>query len=92
MYWALATRNPTMLSLVRNDKLQALVNYYRALPGGGSREGTGYGAAHMRLFQIYQVWKDSTGEDIANMSSHLTDSIRYWMHATTPNRAYYAPI
>lgn len=46
----------------------------------------------MRLFQIYQVWKDSTGEDLANATTHLTDTIRFWLHATTPNRAYYAPI
>jgi hypothetical protein len=46
----------------------------------------------MRLFHLYQVWKDSTGEDIASLSTHLPDSVRFWTHATTPNRAYYAPI
>ncbi|MGE0762119.1 MAG: hypothetical protein AB7N80_02455 [Bdellovibrionales bacterium] len=92
MYWALATRDTALLRFVRDDKLKALVDYYAQLPGGGSREGTGYGAAHMRLFQLYQVWKDSTGEDLSQLNSHLNDSIRFWVHATTPNRAYYAPI
>lgn len=92
MYWALATQDATLLNFLRTDKLRALTDYYARIPGGGSLEGTGYGAAHMRLFQLYQVWKDSTGEDMANMSSHLSDSIRFWVHATTPNRAYYAPV
>ncbi len=91
MYWALATKNQNMLAYVRT-KLQWLVDYYRLIPGWGSLEWTGYGASHMRLFQIYQVWKDSTGEDLANSTSHMTDTIRFWLHATTPNRAYYAPI
>ena len=92
MYWALASHDSTLLSFVRNQKLQPLIDYYAQIPGGGSLEGTGYGTSHMRLFELYQVWKDSTGEDIANMSSHLTDSIHLWMHETTPNRAYYAPV
>jgi hypothetical protein len=92
MYWALATNDTTLLSFVRNQKLQPLVNYFNQIPGGGSLEGTGYGTAHMRMFHLYQVWKDSTGEDLANANSHLTDSIRLWLHQTTPNRAYYAPI
>lgn len=46
----------------------------------------------MRLFQIYQVWKDSTGEDLGNATTHMSDTIRFWIHATTPNRAYYAPV
>ncbi len=92
MYWALATHDATLLSFTRNEKLQPLVDYYAQIPGGGSLEGTGYGASHMRLFELYQVWKDSTGEDLSKLSSHLSDSIRLWTHATTPNRAYYAPI
>jgi hypothetical protein len=92
MFWALASRNPTMITMVRDEKLPPLQAYYAALPGGGSLEGTGYGAAHMNLFYLYQVWKDSTGADLANANSHLTDSIRFWMHATLPSRSLYAPI
>lgn len=92
MYWALASRDAALLKTVRDEKLKALVDYYAGIPGGGSREGTGYGASHMRLFQLYQVWKDSTGEDLSQLNSHMNDSIRFWVHATTPNRAYYAPV
>ncbi|MGE0762771.1 MAG: hypothetical protein AB7N80_05790 [Bdellovibrionales bacterium] len=92
MYWALATNDTALLNFLRDNKLKALTDYYALIPGGGSLEGTGYGAAHMRLFHLYQVWKDSTGQDLSQVSSHLNDSIRYWVHATTPNRAYYAPI
>jgi hypothetical protein len=92
MYWALATKDSTLLSFARNQKIQPLLDYFSQIPGGGSLEGTGYGTAHMNMFELYQTWKDSTGEDIANANSHLTDSIKYWLHATTPNRAYYAPI
>ncbi len=92
MYWALATKDSTLLSFTRNQKLQPLVDYFSRLPGGGSLEGTGYGTAHMNMFQLYQVWKDSTGEDLANMNSHLSDTIRLWLHQTTPNRAYYDPV
>lgn len=92
MFWALATRDSTLLSFTRNQKLQPLINYFAQLPGGGSLEGTGYGTAHMRMFYLYQIWKDSTGEDIANATSHLTDSIHLWAQQTTPNRAYYDPV
>jgi hypothetical protein len=92
MYWALASKDAPLITFVRDKKLQPLINYFAQLPGGGSLEGTGYGTAHMNMFQLYQVWKDSTGEDIANLNSHLTDSIRFWAHATQPNRTYYAPI
>jgi hypothetical protein len=91
MFWGLASDNQAMISLAR-DKMNMLHAYFSALPGGGSLEGTGYGQAHMRLFGLYAVWKDSTGEDYANSNSHLTDSIKYWVHATTPNRSQYAAI
>ena len=80
-----------MKNLAR-DKLNMLNSYFSAIPGGGSLEGTGYGTSHMRLFGLYHVWRDSTGEDYANINSHLTDSIRYWVHASLPNRSRFAPI
>lgn len=92
MYWALASGNNTYLNLLVNDKIPALTQYYSGLAGGGSREGTGYGTAHMNLFHLYKVWKDSTGQDIANASTHVTDTIRYWVHATVPTRERFAPI
>ena len=91
MEWALASNDASLLELLRNDKLPALQAYFAKLPGGGSLEGTGYGAAHMRLFALYRTWKDSTGADLANANPHLSDSIRFWVHATVPTLDRFAP-
>ena len=91
MDWALASNDEALLKLLREDKLPALKGYFAKLPGGGSLEGTGYGAAHMRLFTLYRTWKDSTGEDLANANPHLSDSIRFWIHATVPTLDRFAP-
>ena len=91
MDWALASNDDSLLKLLREDKLPALEAYFAKLPGGGSREGTGYGAAHMRLFALYRTWKDSTGADLANSNPHLDDSIRFWVHATVPTLDRFAP-
>ncbi len=92
MTWALASNNAKLLEFVRDRKLAPLKAYFAELPGGGSLEGTGYGTAHMRLFALYRIWKDSTGEDLANASPHLSDSIRFWAHATMPTLDRFAPI
>jgi uncharacterized membrane protein len=84
MSWALISGNASWISFLQTQKLPPLKAYFAALPGGGSLEGTGYGTAHMRLFTVYKLWKDSTGEDLANFSSHATDTIPYWVHATVP--------
>lgn len=91
MYWGLASNNATTINLARS-KFNMINNYFSAMAGGGSLEGTGYGTAHMGLFELYQVWEDSTGEDYANMNAHLTDSVKYWLHATIPSRAKLAAI
>jgi hypothetical protein len=92
MYWGLASNNDTWLKQLRENKLPALQTYFAGLSGGGSLEGTGYGAAHMRLFALYRVWKDSTGQDLAHANSHVDDSIRFWIHATMPTLDRFAPI
>lgn len=92
MYWALVSGSPTWMEELRQRRLPPLKAYYAALPGGGSREGTGYGAAQMRLFGLYRLWKDSTGEDLAAASTHARDSIPYWVHATVPTLDRFAPI
>ena len=65
--------------------------FERDLVGGGSREGTGYGTAMGRLFGLYDLWEESTGENIADLTSHTRDSIPYLMHATTPTLDRLAP-
>lgn len=92
MYWALASGNSTWFNFLRDNKLAALQAYFARLPGGGSSEGTGYGTSHMRLFSLYRIWRDATGMDLANASSHASDSIPYWIHATVPTMDRFAPI
>lgn len=92
MSWALASGSQTWMDFLRTAKLPPLQAYFAALPGGGSKEGTGYGTSHMGLFYNYMMWRDSTGVDLANANSHVTDSIRYWVHATVPTLDRFAPI
>lgn len=92
LYWALASGNAEWMRFLNEEKIPPLIAYFAQLKGGGSLEGTGYGAAHMRLFALYRLWHDATGEDIANASPHAGDTIAYWVHATVPTLDRFAPI
>jgi hypothetical protein len=92
MYWGLATDSPHWLSLLRDEKLPAVLAYFAKVPGGGSREGTGYGTSLGRLFALYNLWRDSTGADLAAADPHVADTIAYWVHATVPTLDRFAPI
>src|SRR3546814_9849706 len=59
---------------------------------GSSDLGTRYGTSHIRLFWLYQTWRDATGVDLGNANSHATDSIHYWIHATVPTLDHFAPL
>jgi hypothetical protein len=61
------------------------------LAGGGSREGTGYGVAMRRLFHLYDLWRGSTGEAIANRTGHARASMRSFIHQTLPTLDRIAP-
>lgn len=94
MYWAFAADRLTWIDFLANVKLPAVVAYYQGIPGGGSREGTGYGVALGRLFELYRLWKDSTPThvDLGAQSTHLADTLDYWIHATVPTLDRYAPV
>lgn len=92
MLWALASQNPTWLNFLQTKKFGPLVDYYAQLPGGGSREGTGYGTALKNLFLSELYWVDSTGENLAGLTSHTRETIEYWVHATVPTLDRFAPI
>lgn len=92
LYWALVSGDTRWLRFLHESRMPALTDYFGKLAGGGSREGTGYGAAHMRLFSLYRLWRDGTGDDIANRTRHVDDSIAYWVHATVPTLDRFAPI
>ncbi|MEK7546554.1 MAG: hypothetical protein AAB554_05840 [Patescibacteria group bacterium] len=90
--WALASKSTTWIDFLQDNKWPQLADYYAQIPGGGSREGTGYGTAHKNLFEDYRMWKASTGEDLSRLSSHAKDTIDFWVHATVPTRDRFAPI
>lgn len=92
MLWALATQSTTWLNFLQTQKFGPLTDYYMQLPGGGSREGTGYGTAQKNLLLNYLYWADSTGENLAGLTSHTRETIDYWVHATVPTRDRFAPI
>ena len=92
MLWALATQNTAWFDFLQTQKFGPLMDYYAALPGGGTREGTGYGTALNNLFGNYIYWKASTGEDLAGLTPHTRETIDYWVHATVPTRDRFAPI
>jgi len=92
MLWALASQDVEWFDFLQQHKVGPLVDYYDQLPGGGSREGTGYGTAQKNLFDNYIHWKASTGEDLAGLTLHTRDTIDYWIHATVPTFDRFAPI
>ncbi|MSU34412.1 MAG: hypothetical protein EXS36_04755 [Pedosphaera sp.] len=92
MVWALATQSTALLEFLQTEKFPPLIDYYAQLPGGGSREGTGYGTAQKDPFENFLVWKDSTGEDLSALTVHTRQTIDYWVHATVPTQDRFAPI
>ena len=90
--WALATQSQPWIDFLQTYKFPLITAYYSGLPGGGSREGTGYGAAQKKLWENARIWRDSTGEDLPAVRKHARESIEYWLNATVPTLDFYAPI
>jgi hypothetical protein len=82
------------LDFFRDHKIagQLVPTFEADLVGGGSREGTGYGVAMHRLWELYDVWQGSTGEDLSRLTSHTRASLPYLLHAVVPTRDRIAPI
>lgn len=70
---------------------QLVPTFNAELAGGGSREGTGYGVAMRRLFELYDLWKATTGEDLARMTTHARQSMLAMLHQVVPTRDRVAP-
>lgn len=67
------------------NRLDLLVLVFnRDLQGGGSREGTGYGTAMNALFELYAIWEWSTGERIADRTSHTRASLSTALQQIVP--------
>jgi len=89
--WALASRNIKWFNFSQNYIFPLLVDYYSAYSGGGSREGSSYGVYLKALFSMYNLWRDSTGEDLSQFNNHAKETIKYWIHATSPDFLKYSP-
>lgn len=61
------------------------------LVGGGSREGTGYGVSMRRLFELYDLWRSATGEEIAAMTPHTRASMLAMIHQIVPTLDHVPP-
>jgi hypothetical protein len=99
MLLGLATRGETpegqqWIDIFRDEKIggQLVPTFERDLVGGGSREGTGYGVAMKNLFELYDFWQGSTGEQLATLTGHTRASMLHLMHATVPTLDRFAPI
>jgi hypothetical protein len=81
------------LEFFRDEKIlgQLVPTFESDLQGGGSREGTGYGVAMHRLWELYDFWQGSTGEDLASRSGHARASMLTFMHQIVPTLDRMAP-
>ncbi|MEO6419443.1 MAG: hypothetical protein ABIP39_08565, partial [Polyangiaceae bacterium] len=68
-----------------------LPKFEQDLKGGGSREGTGYGVAMRNLFELYDFWQASTGEDLASKTGHTRASMLSFLHSVLPTLDRMAP-
>lgn len=59
--------------------------------GGGSREGTGYGVSLRGLWELFDIWQASTGENLAAMSPHTRASLLFFLHEVLPTGDRVAP-
>jgi hypothetical protein len=70
---------------------QLVPTFNADLVGGASREGTGYGVAMRRLFELYDLWQSTTGEVLATATPHTRQSMRAMLHQLMPTRDRIAP-
>ena len=76
----------------RDDKIlgQLVPQFDRDLVGGASREGTGYGVALRGLWDLYAMWQWSTGENLADRTSHTRASMSTFIQQIMPTLDYVA--
>ncbi|MEY4556560.1 MAG: hypothetical protein RL093_1679, partial [Pseudomonadota bacterium] len=81
------------LTRFRTTKIenQLIPTFNSDLVGGGSREGTGYGIAMKNLWQLYDWWERSTGERLADRTSHTLASMPWMIHSIVPTLDRIAP-
>jgi hypothetical protein len=84
---------PGWVTMFRDTKIagQLVPAFTADLDGGGSREGSGYGVSMARLFHLYDTWETSTGEPIADLTSHTRASLVHFLHLVVPTLDRIAP-
>lgn len=82
--WAYGGNRTQWIDFLNTVKIPQLQAFNISLPGGGNREGTGYGKALKYLWKFYSQYKANTGIDVAGQNAHCLDSLRFWLHATVP--------
>lgn len=70
---------------------QLVPTFSADLVGGASREGTGYGVAMRRLFELYDLWQSTTTENIAIATPHTRQSMLAALHQLMPTGDRIAP-
>jgi len=70
---------------------QLVPTFNADLVGGGSREGTGYGVAMRRLFELYDIWESTTTEKLAARTGHTRQSLLAMLHQVMPTGDRIAP-
>ena len=81
------------LAFFRDNKIlgQLVPTFEADLQGGGSREGTGYGVSMQRLWELYDFWNGSTGEDLSTRSGHAKAAMLTFLHQIVPTLDRVAP-
>lgn len=69
---------------VKDTIIPRLEKFYSSHDGGGSCEGTGYGAAVERMYRVTRLLKDSLGIEMPGVTKHATETIHYMIHASKP--------
>lgn len=98
MLLGLATKgeNPqadAWIAQFRDKKMygELVPTFDRDLVGGGSREGTGYGVAMRRIYEMYAWWRATTGENLATKTQHTRSSLVAFIHQVMPTLDRVAP-
>ena len=78
-------------SAMPRSSAELIPTFNADLVGGGSREGTGYGVAMRRLFELYDFWSATTGESLATKTKHTRASMLSSMHQLVPTLDRVAP-
>jgi hypothetical protein len=90
--WAIAMKSTPWIEFLQKYKFPLSEAYFAELPGGGSREGTGYGVSQRVNGENARMWRASTGEDLKQVRQRMSETAEYWINATVPTLNYYAPI